>query len=159
MRMWTHTQLLVDISVAQDWCVDDQFSTTVPGYFAASRQWLLQVVGTCGSLSRRSHLEFPVPPGNEEFAERRRLMATERVSLCLSFFFGWEVMASSHRLLLSIPPFLHASSSLGHSRFSVPFYGRHKMAHAARKNTCNTKKIPKVRVLCVSGREWQTHVD
>ena len=92
MRMWTHTQLLVDISVAQDWCDNDLF----PRQCLVLRS--IETVAAPGggylgkSVTTRSHLEFPVLPGNEEFAEIRQLMATERVSLCLDFF-GWEVMA------------------------------------------------------------------
>ena len=153
MRMWTPTQLLVDISVAEDWCVNDLF----PRQCLVLRS--IETVAAPGggylgkSVTTDSHLEFPMPLGNEEFAETRRLVATERVSLCWIFFGAEGGDGIFPSFVVGVQPFLHASSSLGHSRFSVPFCVRHKMAHAGRKNTCNTKKIPKVRVPCVSGRE------
>ena len=77
-------------------------STTVPGSSQHRDSGCSRWGGYLGkSVTTHSHLERPAPPGNEEFAEIRQLMATERSSLCLSFFFRWkEVMASSHRLSL-----------------------------------------------------------
>ena len=69
MRMSAHTQLLVDISVAQDWCVNNLF----PRQCLVLRS--IERVAAPGGRYLKKQLEFTVPPGNEEFAEIRRLMA------------------------------------------------------------------------------------